>query len=277
MGYAFSSTKQIQIEFTPLIFASEPISVPSDTLTSSMLPKEILLKIWGFAGVEAMRNLIATCKYFRNQLNTWFFQLLASENNPDRATSGFIVDAIGNEGNTCLWRNATFFIKDHNVPRELSIHLFVNTTIEKISSDEVHSMIIQLSGSPKSYEKTREFLTFLFLKVSFKNLKCLMLCGIEISNNFSEEIGTLNLDIFHMRNFHYHIDLNWLRFFDHCNSLKTLHVVHTDVNQNIYPPKELKKLVLYCPKSSKDIIEKPKNIYEGLCINVDYCHALKEM
>ena len=91
-----------------------------------------------------MRNLIATCKYIRNQLNTWFLQVLASENNPDRATSGFIVDAIGNKGNTCLWRNAKFFIKDHDIPKDLSIHLFANTTAEKISSDEVRSMIIQV-------------------------------------------------------------------------------------------------------------------------------------
>ena len=277
MGYAFSSTKQIQIEFTPWILASEPISVPNDSSALSILPKEILPKIWGFAGVEAMRNLIATCRYFRNRLDTWFLQLLASENNPDRATSGFVIDAIGNKGNTCLWRNATFFIKDHNVPKELSIHLFVNTTIEKISSDEVHSMIIQLSGSPKSCEKIREFLTFLFLKVSFKNLKCLMLCGIEISNNFSEEIGTLNLDVFHMRNFRYHTDLNWLRFFDYCNSLKTLYVVHPHERVSFYPPMMLKKLVIYCPKSSKDIIEKPKNNGEGLWIDVDTCRALKEM
>ena len=122
------------------------------TLTLSMLPVEILRKIGGFASVEAMRNLIATCKYIRNQLNTWFLQLLASENNPDRATSGFIIDAIGNKGNTCLWCNAKFFIKDHDVPKDLSIHLFANTTAKKISSDEVRSMIIQLSGSPKSYD-----------------------------------------------------------------------------------------------------------------------------
>ena len=141
---ASSSSKQIQIEFTPLILASEPISVSNDSFALSMLPEEILLKIGEFAGVEAMRNLIATCKYIRNQLNTWFLQALASENNPDRATSGFIVDAIGNKGNTCLWRNAKFFIKDHDVPKDLSIHLFANTTAEKISSDEVRSMIIQV-------------------------------------------------------------------------------------------------------------------------------------
>ena len=154
-----------------------------------------------------MRNLIATCKYIRNQLNTWFLQLLASENNPDRATSGFIIDAIGNKGNTCLWRNAKFFIKDHDIPKDLSIHLFANTTAEKISSDEVRSMIIQVSGSPESYVDIRKFLKFLFSKVSFKNLKCLMFCGIELSNEFSQEIGTLNLDVFHMRNFRYHTNL----------------------------------------------------------------------
>ena len=145
-----SLPKQIHIEFTPLILASEPFSVSNDSFALSMLPEEILRKIGGFASVEEMRNLIATCKYIRNQLNTWFLQVLASENNPDRATSGFIIDAIGNKGNTCLWRNAKFFIKDHDIPKDLSIHLFANTTAKKISSDEVRSMIIQLSGSPKS-------------------------------------------------------------------------------------------------------------------------------
>ena len=184
-----------------------------------------------------MRNLIATCKYIRNQLNTWFLQVLASENNPDRATSGFIVDAIGNKGNTCLWRNAKFFIKDHDVPKDLSIHLFVNTTAEKISSDEVRSMIIQLSGSPESYVDIRKFLKSLFLKVSFKNLKCLMFCGIELSTDFSQEIGTLNLDVFHMRNFRYHTNLARLDFFCYCNSLKTLYVVHPDedMSPSIHP------------------------------------------
>ena len=178
-----------------------------------MLPVEILRKIGRFASVEAMRNLIATCKYIRNQLNTWFLQLLASKNNPDRATSGFIIDAIGNKGNTCLWCNAKFLIKDHDIPKDLSIHLFANTTAEKISSDEVRSMIIQLSGLSNSsnpsdpHHDIRKFLKFLFSKVSFKNLKCLMFCGIELSNEFSQEIGALNLDVFHMRNFRYDTDL----------------------------------------------------------------------
>ena len=165
----------------PLILASEP----SVALTSSMLPVELLLKIGELTSVEAMRNLIATCKYLRNQLDTWFLRALASEKYPDRATSGFIIDAIGNKNDTCLWRNATFFIRDHDIPKDLSIHLFANTTAEKISSDEVRSMIIQSSGSPESYVESREFLKFLFPKVSFKNLKCLMVCGIELSNEFS--------------------------------------------------------------------------------------------
>ena len=273
MDSASSSPKQIQIEFTPLILASEP----SGTLTLSMLPVEILLKIGWFASVEAMRNLIATCKYIRNQLDTRFLQVLASENNPDRATSGFIIDAIGDKGGTCLWRNVKFFIKDHDIPKDLSIHLFVNTTAKKILSDEVRSMIIQLSGSPVSYEDSRKFLKFLFLKVSFKNLKCLMFCGIELSNEFSQEIGTLNLDVFHMRNFCYHIKSARDEFFRHFNSLKTLYVVHPHEYDFVYPPKKLKKLILYCPKSSKDIIERRKDTYTGLNIDVEECQALKEM
>ena len=235
-----------------------------------MLSEELLLKIGRFASIEAMRNLIATCKYIRNQLNTWFLQLLALKNNPDRATSGFIVDAIGNKGDTCLWRNEEFFIRDHHaIPNDLSIHLFVNTTAKKISSDEVRSMIIQLSGSPKSYGESCEFLKFIFSKVSFKNLKCLMFCGVKLSKKFSQEIGTLNLDVFHMRNFRYHTN-----FFNYCNSLKTLYVVLPDRFECICPPKELKKLVIYCPKSSKD---RHGDIYTGLNVYVDKRHALKEM
>ena len=277
MGSASSSTKQIQIEFTPLILASGSISVSNDSFALSILPGEVLIKIGGFASVGVMRNLTATCKYIRNQLDTWFLRVLASENNPDRATSGFIVDAIGNKGDTCLWRNAEFFIEDHDIPKNLSIHLFANTTAEKILSDEVRSMIIQISGSPESYLYIRKFLKFLFLKVSFKNLKCLMLCGVELSNEFSQEIGALNLDVFHMRNFRY--EINWAKegFFRYWNSLKTLYVVHPDGDEHVKPPDELKKLVIYCPKSSKDMIDGPIVIRTELYINVEKCHALKEM
>ena len=243
-----------------------------------MLPVELLLKIGEFAGAEAMRNLIATCKYIRNQLNTWFLQLLASENNPDRATSGFIVEAIGNEGNTSLWRNPKFFIKDHDIPKDLSIHLFVNTTTEKISSDEVRSMIIQFSGSPGSYvADVPKFLKFLFLKVSFKNLKCLMFCGIGLSIEFSQEIGALNLDVFHIKNFRYDPSLAFRNFFRHCSSLKTLYIVHSDAKHSVYPPDELKKLVIYCPKSSKDLIDGREVFIAGLYAYAEECHALKEM
>ena len=277
MSNASSSSEQIQIEFKPLILASEPISVSNGSSALFMLPEEILLKIGNFTDIRTVLNLIATCKYIRNQLNTWFLQVLASEKYPDRATSGFIVDAIGDKGDTCLWRNAKFFIKGHDIPKDLSIHLFANTTAEKISSDEVRSMIIQLSGSPESYVDIHKFLTFFFLKVSFKKLKCLMLCGIELSNEFSQEIGTLNLDVFHMRNFRYHTYWAKHYFFRYCNSLKTLYVVHPDEDQFVYPPEKLKKLVIYCPKSSKDIIERRRVFDTGLNINVNACHALKEM
>ena len=280
MDSASSSPKQINIEFKPLISDSEP----SGTLTSSILPIEILLEIGNFADIRTVLNLIATCNYIRNQSNTWFLQLLASENNPDRATSGFIVDAIGDKGDTCLWRNTKFLIKDHDIPKDLSIHLFVNTTAKKIWSDEVRSMIVQVSGlfnssAPSDLQRDiREFLKFLFLEVSFKNLKCLMFCGIELSSKeFSPEIGALNLDVFHMRNFRYRdfrylTDLARDKFFCYCYSLKTLYVVFPDVTGDVYPPDELKKLVIYCPKPSKSMIEATK-----LWIKVKECHALKEM
>ena len=277
MANASSSPKQIQIEFTPLILASEPISESNGSSAFLMLPGELLRKIGEFASVEAMRNLIATCKYIRNQPNTWFLQLLASGNNPNRATSGFIVDSIGNEGNTYLWPNAKFFIEDHNVPNDLSIHLLVNTTAEKISSDEVHSMIVQFSGSPKSYEKSREFLKFLFLKVSFENLKCLMFCGIELSKEFSQEIGALKLDVFYMRNFCHYADLTDFQFSCYLDSLRTLYVAHPNMHLSTDPLEKLEKLVIYCPKSNKDIIEKRAIAYTRLGTIVAKCHALKEM
>ena len=282
-----SSPEKMQLLFTPLIPASEPISVSNGSFVLSMFSEEILLKIWCFAGVEAMRNLIVTCKYFRNQLDTRFLQVLASENNPDRATSGFIVDAIGKESNICLWRNVKFLIKDHTVPKDLSIHLFASTTAEKISSDEVRSMIIQVSEllSPSDlfnlralYRDIRKFLKFLFLKVSFKNLKCLMFCGITLSMEFSQEIGELNLEVFHMRNFRYHNDLVKHAFFWHCNSLKTHYVVNLDEDRFVYPPEKLEKLVIYCPKPSEDMIDGCTVFHNnGLDIDVAKCQALKEM
>ena len=278
-----SPPKKRQLLFTPLILASKPIFIPNGSFVLSMFPEEILLKIWCFAGVEAMRNLIVTCRCFRNQLDTRFLQVLASKNNPDRATSGFIVDAIGKESNICLWRNVKFLIKDHTVPKDhtvlkdLSIHLFTNATAEKISSDEVRSMIIQVSGSPKSYKDIRKFLKFLFLEVSFKELKCLMVCGIELSLEFYQEIRALNLDVFHMRNFCYHTRGTKREFFRDWNSLKTLYVVHPDEDEDIIPSEKLKKLVIYCPKSSKDTIDGRKVIRTGLSIYVGEYEALKEM
>ena len=157
------------------------------------------------------------------------------------------------------------------------VYLFTNTIAEKISSNEVRSIIIQLSGSPESYEKSREFLKFFFSKVSFKKLKCLMLCGVELSNDFSQEIGTLNLDVFHMRNFRYRASLAKHDFFYYCYSLNTLYVVHANEDQPVYPPGKLKKFAMYCPKSSKNMIDGCKLFYTESYVNVDTCHDLKEM
>ena len=96
-----------------------------------------------------------------------------------------------------------------------------------------------------------------------------MLCGIGLSNDFSIEIGALNLDVFHLKNFSY--DIIYFEEFFHCwNSLKTLYVVHPEgEEQPLFPPKELKKLVIYCPKSSKNCTR--------LDVHVASCRALKEM
>ncbi len=96
-----------------------------------------------------------------------------------------------------------------------------------------------------------------------------MFCGVKLSKEFFQEMRVLNLDVFYMRNFRYHNDLTKEDFFNYCNSLKTLYVMHPDRYESVYIPEELKKLVIYCPKSSKN--------YNGLWIEVEKCHALKEM
>ena len=90
--------------------------------------------------------------------------------------------------------------------------------------------------------------------------------------------GALNLDVFHMKNFRYDIYLARSKFFCYCNSLKTLCVVHPNENQFIYPPEKLKKLVMYCPKSRKEILDGVKTFHLGLGISffVEECPA-KEM
>ena len=95
--------------------------------------------------------------------------------------------------------------------------------------------------------------------------------------NSSEEIRALNLDVFHMRNFRYETKLTTFVFFHGWDSLKTLYMVHPDEYESVFPPKELKKLVIYCSKSSKDVIDKHRGSYLGLRIGVAKCHALKEM
>ena len=133
-----------------------------------------------------------------------------------------------------------------------------------------------VSGSPKSYEDSRKFLKFLFLKVSFKNLKCLMVCGIELSNEFSQEIGALNLDVFHIRNFRYHTSLASLFFPLLLFPENAICSASWWGSGCVNPPKELKKLVIYCPKSSKDMIERRRSIYAGLCINVKTAMLLRK-
>ncbi len=106
-----------------------------------------------------------------------------------------------------------------------------------------------------------------------------MVCGIELSKEFSQEMGALNLDVFHMRNFRHHTSLAKHYFFDYWNSLKTLYVVHPDgdEDEDVNLPEKLKKLVIYCPKSSNDMINRRSVFDTGLCIIVKKCHALKEM
>ena len=85
------------------------------------------------------------------------------------------------------------------------------------------------------------------------------------------------MDVFHVRNFRYQTGLAKDEFFNYCNSLKTLYVVLPDEDERGSPPEKLKKLIIYCPKSSKDMIDKHMISYIKLGVNVEKCHALKEM
>jgi hypothetical protein len=275
-----SSPRKIQLEFVPLLLDAGPISVSDDPSTLSKLPQEILPKIAGFLDIGTIRNLIFTCKSIRNCLETSFLKALASEKNPDRATSGFIADAIGNDDGTCLWRNADISLEGHKIPYDLSIHLFINKTAKKILSHEVRSMIIYVSQPTESSELCRdicEFLGFLFSAVSFTNLKCLMLYGIRFWEKFSHWIGALNLEALHMAKFSYTTFLTERGLLSDCNALERLYIVHPNSEQTLVSPKTLKKLVTYCPESSESVIQRMKPHSHGLSIDLVECRALEEM
>jgi hypothetical protein len=277
-----SSPKQIQLMFESSSLGSEPISVSNNPFTLSELPKEILRKIFDSFDIQMIRNLMITCKSIGNCLDPLFLKALASEKYPNRATSRFIVDAIGNNDDACLWRNARFSLEGRNIPKSLSIHLFTNITAKKILSSEVLSMIIQVSESSESldsYLNICEFLEFLFSKVSFTKLKCLMLHGLHLSGRLSRWIGALNLQVFHMAKFSFGTNLSThLESPHHFNTLERLYVVHPHISQVEFAPEGLKKLVIYCPEPSESFISGTKTHSRGLEIILpEENHTLEEM
>jgi hypothetical protein len=294
MGNASSPPKQIQLEFEFLSLDAEPISLSNNPSILSGLPKEILEKIADFIGIRMIQNFMIACKSIRNRLNDSFLRALASETYPDRATSGFIADAIGNNGDTRLWLNAKFSLGGHIIPKGLSIHLFTNKAASKILSHEVRSMIIQLSESsesPELYLNSCEFLTFLFSKVSFTKLKCLMLYGFYISDKvpqryksslwhpFTHFMGKLELEVFHIAKFSFRSNLASTLLSNYCKTLERLYVVHPLISQIEFAPEGLKKLVIYCPESDEDAIRRNQERHNPglLTIHAGHCCALEEM
>jgi hypothetical protein len=272
------SLGQVQLVFVPSSLDSKPISVSDSLFTSSGLPKEVLSKIANLIGIKMTRNLMSTCKSLRNHLNTSLLQTLASEKNPDRATSRFIADAIGNNDDIYLWLNAEFSLKGHYIPRSMSIHLLTNVAAQKISSDEVRAMIIQLFEPYNPFGSHRdacEFLKFFFPKVSFKNLECLMLYGIQLSTEFLPVIGKLRLKAFHMAKFSYHASLLSSDCFGRWNSLETLCMVHPGNDMVVQLPQKSKKLVIYCPESN--IITRTTTHLNKLAIELGERHVCEEM
>jgi hypothetical protein len=266
-----SSPEQMQLVFVPSSPDSEPISV-SKGPSEDVLPKTI-----DFIDPKLIRNLIGTGKSIGSSLDAPLLKALASEKNPDRATSRFIADAIGNNGNSRLWLNARFSLGSRNIPKGLSIHLFTNMTTQKILSGDVRSMIIQSPESFELYPNICEFLAFLFSEVSFTNLRCLMFYGIRFSDKFAQWIRKLNLKVFHLTKFGSHTGIAWKEFFRHFDTLERLYIVHPDDDQLVVPSNNLKKLVICCPESSGSVIDRTKPGSIGLVIDLSECRALGEM
>jgi hypothetical protein len=273
-----SSEEQIQLVFEFASLDSKPISMSDNPFALSVFSKEVLQKIANFASIELIRNLMLTCKDLRNHLHTWFLQALASEKNPDRATSRFIANAIGNDSDTCLWLNAKFFLENHTIPNGLSIHLLTNVTAKKIFSHEVCSMIIQVSGLSEpsdSYLNIRKSLELLFSKVSFTNLKCLMLYGFRPLHDFPQWLKKLNLKVFHMGKFSFETDPGCNHFSCDFDTLERLYVVNYDCNEQIHIARALKELVVYCPESDRSIRKRKGG--EGLKICLKGSSAVEEV
>jgi hypothetical protein len=272
-----SELKQIRLKFEPSPLDLELISVSSVPFTLFGLPEEISTKIADFFDVQMIRDLMITCKSIRICLQPRFLLTLASEKHPDLTASGFIVDAIGNKNDTCLWHNAQFSLESHTIPKGLSIHLFTKTTAKKVLSHKVRSMIFQLSESSepsKLYPEICEFLTILFSKVSFMNLNCLMLYGFRPLDYFSDWLKELKAEVIRMANFSYseHNDFHF------CDTLEKLYIIPPAILGGIHLPTKLKKFRMYCPESDEDVIRTKKHLpLHSPTILAEKCFALEEM
>jgi hypothetical protein len=279
MSNTSSSQEKILLVFEPSSLVSEPLSVSKDLTTSSKSSKEVLPRTVSFIDFLMIQDLEVPCESTRNRLETSSLRTLASEKNPDRATSGFIADAIGNNSDKCLWLNTNFALEGHNTPKGLFIHLFTNTTAEIVLSHEVHAMIIQVSEPLDSYLNINKFIEILFSKVSFVKLKCLMLYGFQFSENLLRCIGGLNLEAFHMAMFSYNVEfLHVTKYFSHTGDLRRLYMVHPDDTPVGVTNPLLEKLVIYCPESNRSITNETKDRRAGeLRISLGGCNSIDEM
>jgi hypothetical protein len=269
--------EQKQLEFKPSLLDLEFISVSDGPLTLVGLSREILRIIADFLDIKMFRNLMITCKTFRNYFDTLFLKALISKENQNRAISKFIADAIGDNNDTCLWRDATFSLVGRKTPKCLSIHLFTDTTTEKIQSDKVHTMIIQISEPFGPYEDIGGFLKLLFSEGSFTSLKCLMFYGSQFLTQLTESmVGNLKLKAFHMAKFCFSIPFLPC-YSDRSDTLEALYVVYSGDDRAVAPRKKLKKLVIYCTESNEDAISSTKTRSNELRINTQSCCALEEM
>jgi hypothetical protein len=277
LEFELSSPEKMQLEFRPSPLDSGPLDVPKDPLDLSSLGA-VLPRTIDFIDFLITQDLEIPCESTRNRLDTSFLKTLASKENPDQATSGFIADAIGDNDDTCLWLNVNFALEGHNTPKGLFLHLFTNTTAEIVLSHEVRSMIIQASEPLDSHLNIREFIEILFSKVSFTKLSCLMLYGFQLSGKFLQCIGGLNLEVFHMAKSTYDIDLETFKSFCYFDALERLYIVYSDDILLVVSLYKLKKLVIYFPESSRSVTNRTEDCCaDGRTILLGGCCALQEM
>lgn len=261
-SFQIVSSKSQQID---LVFMTSVLRLDQQNQTTIepnsffALSSELILKILDILDIKTAISLVMTSRYFGNPS---FDKLFLSQVNPDnfqnQATFGYIAEIFNDEPLTYFNRCVELVESTQKVPGNLSIHMFTNLKLEKIQSNTVHSMIIQLHNGEKNYSSILCFLKSLLQKKHFENLRRLKLIGIPLNEEFILLLAKLNLTVLGLKNF-----LEWdpkdYSFLEivlnDLEELKSLYITHPHQFGSVQTPLQLDKALVYCPKSSeKDTI-----------------------